>query len=266
MGIVTSFLAGLLLIYLGINGYLYWFQRQILYLPAHSLAEPRHYNMQNTEEIHIETSDGLSLKSWFKPADQSGYYLLYLHGNAGNLGDRVEKLEDLASTGWGLLAVSYRGYGGNPGSPSEEGLYNDARAAINFLLERGVTMDHIVIYGESLGSGVAIQMATEHPFKALILEAPYTSIINRAKELYPYIPIQWLIKDRFESFKKISSVTVPVLIFHGYRDDVMPIHHGRRMLMAANDPKEAHFFDPVGHTDFDMPLLASLMKKFVESH
>jgi fermentation-respiration switch protein FrsA (DUF1100 family) len=266
MGIITYFFVGILLAYTAINGYLYFFQRKILYLPAFSLAQPHHYGLQRTEEVKLHTQDGLELTAWLMKPKRSKYYMIYLQGNAGNMGDRIEKLEEFSKTGWNILAVNYRGYGSNPGTPSEEGLYLDARAAIAYLQDQGVKLDNIILYGESLGSGVAIQMATEYKFKSIILEAPYTSIVNRAKELYPYIPISLLIKDRFESINKISKTSSPLLMFHGYRDEVMPIHHGRRLLMEANDPKQAHFFDHVGHTDFDLKLLTQYMKEFVNSH
>lgn len=251
-------------IYAGMCGYLYLFQRSLIYHPVVELAEPHNYGMDDAKAVTLATSDNEKIIAWYIAPKRHQPLMVYFHGNAGNLADRVEKLKTFTANGMGMLAVSWRGYGGSSGHPTEQGLYNDARAAIAYVHSLGLKPEDFFVYGESLGSGVAIQMAMEFPFRALVLEAPYTSITNRAKEKYPYIPTHLLLKDHFNSLAKISSVHIPLMIFHGYRDDVMPISHSRRLLVAANEPKEARFFDQVAHTNFDVPEIAGLTQEFVQ--
>ena len=227
------------------------------------MEEPASYNLHNTKQIQIKTIDGLNIIAWYKAPENAQPVMLYLHGNAGNLGGRINKIRTFTNQGFGQLALSWRGYGSSGGYPSEEGLYNDARAAIQFLLDSDIKLHDIFIYGESLGTGVAVQMGMEYKVRNLILEAPYTSIANRAAELYPYFPVKFLLKDRFESIDKISSINIPVLIFHGYADNVMPIEHGKALFNKANEPKEAVFFQNTGHSDFDLNKLAQLTYEFV---
>lgn len=266
MSIFINIIIIVSLVYLGINAYLYFFQRSILYLPVKEMSGPKNYGLYDAEEIRINTDDGINITAWYIPPKHNEPVMLYLHGNAGNLGDRTEKLEAFLNKGFGMLAVSWRGYGTSDGEPTEEGLYNDARAAFKYLKYLGFSDKDIFFYGESLGSGVAVQLATEHEARAVILEAPYTAIVDRAAQLYPYIPVKMLVKDKFNSLVKIPDVHIPVLIFHGYLDEVMPITHGRAILNAANEPKEARFFEQVGHTDFNFSELANVTYNFVKNH
>lgn len=264
MSMLLNILLAVILIYAGINAYLYFFQRSILYLPVKEMSGPKNYGIYDSEEVCLNTDDGVNITAWYIAPKRNEPVMLYLHGNAGNLGDRTEKLQAFLDKGFGMLAVSWRGFGPSDGYPNEEGLYHDARAALKYLVNLKLDIKNdIFVYGESLGSGVAVQLATENDFRAIILEAPYTSISNRAAELYPYIPVKLLLKDHFKSIDKIASVNSPVLIFHGYLDEVMPISHGRRMLEAANEPKEARFFENIGHTDFNFQEIANFTYDFV---
>lgn len=264
---LTVIFVAIAAIYIAMASYLFFFQRNILYVPDTHMASPQNYGLETAIEKRITAADGTELVTWFLSGDpQTQTLLIYYHGNAGNLGGRYNKLRAFNQTGMAVLALSYRGYGSSAGTPSEEGIYQDARAAIEYGKSLGFEIENIVIYGESLGSGVAVQMATEYDVRAIALEAPYTSIAARGKERYPFIPIDLLLKDRFDSLSKIKSVTCPVLIFHGELDEVMPIHHGKRLLEAANLPKEGLFFADYGHTDFDLDMLANETIGFVQSH
>ena len=251
--------------YASICAYLYISQRNLIYVPEKEIESPENYGLHHVHQITLTTEDNLRITAWYAKAEDNNPTIIYLHGNAGNLGDRAEKITHFTNTGMGLLAVSYRGYGRSEGSPSEQGLYKDARAAIKYLIQQGIKISDIILYGESLGSGVAVQMATEYQVKAIVLEAPYTSISNRASELYPYIPVKLLLKDTFNSIDKIDNTQAATLIFHGYLDEVMPIEHGKKMLHQANEPKEAHFFKNIGHTDFDLKEITQIMQKFIIS-
>ena len=225
-------------------------QRRFLYAPDSARPDPHSAGVSDMQVERLRTADGLDVLAWFRPAiDDRKPVIVYFHGNAGHIGDRAYKMRPLLDAGFGVLLLSYRGYGGSPGSPSEDGLYADARAAIGFLSRQGVGPERIVIYGESMGSGVAVQIATETPPAALILEAPFTSLTKVAFEKVPYIPVPLLIRDRFDSLSKISRIHAPLLVIHGHRDQTVRVDHGRRLLAAANEPKRGVFVPEAGHTD-----------------
>jgi uncharacterized protein len=155
-----------------------------------------------------------------------------------------------AEAGLGVLLLEYRGYGGNPGAPSETGLYTDAAAALDFLLQhKGVPVNRLVIYGESLGSGVAVHMAAGREIGALILEAPFTRLADAASYHYPYVPVSVLLRDRFDSLSAIGRIRAPILILHGKRDRVVPVRFGHALLAAAPEPKEGWFSPEASHED-----------------
>lgn len=221
---------------------LYFGQRKLLYHPAKSLPPLQSTSIPEAETVTLVTKDGLNLTAWFLPPDKTAPTIVYFHGNAGTMAERAFKARLFKDTGLGVLFVEYRGYSGNPGSPSEEGLYLDGRAALAFLSTRNIRPDNIVLYGESLGSGVAVKMAAElagegTPARALILEAPYASIAKTAQHHYPFVPARYLIKDRFESESRIARVKTPLLIVHGDHDVVVPFDHGWSLYNQAVEPK-----------------------------
>ena len=190
----------------------------------------------------IRTEDGLTLGSWVIPAgpDSTGYWVLICHGNAGNLSEfgRPAHYARLRTLGLSLLAFDYRGYGESEGTPSEAGLYRDADAAYQYL--RGglrVPPERIIVFGHSLGSAVAVDLASRVPAAGLILDGALTSVIERGAELYPYVPVRWIGRSRFSSIDKISRVSIPKLFLHARADDVVPLAHGRRLFEAALPPK-----------------------------
>lgn len=250
-------------LYISACGYLYFFQRSILYLPDKHLDSPDKLNLPEATSLKIKTVDNVTLTAWYIPAKDNNPTIVYFHGNASNLGKRVNKFKKFNDTGFGVFAVSYRGYGDCEGSPSEEGLYNDARSAINYLVSKGLKEKDIVVYGESLGTGVAIQVALENNFRAVVLEAPYDSIVARAEELYPYAPIRLLLKDKFLSIEKIGKLHTPILFFHSKDDKVMPFSHGMKLFDAANKPKKIYVFEHAGHGGFDYHELSLLMLDFI---
>jgi fermentation-respiration switch protein FrsA (DUF1100 family) len=253
--------------YSALVAFLYFFQRHLIYLPAQFLRPPSHYGLSAVEEVTIKTKDGLKLVAWYRAPKENQPILLYFHGNTGHLGNRAEKLATFLDSPIGLLAISYRGYGGSEGSPSEEGLYADASAAVQFAVSRGFSLEQIVLYGESLGTGVAVHAATEFPsVRALVLEAPYLSVKKRAQEKYPYMPVDYILKDHFDSESKIRNVKAPILIFHGHRDEVIPFMHGQVLFALANEPKEGHWYPDVHHTDFSALELIQQLQRFLHRH
>jgi hypothetical protein len=241
---MTWTIAAAVLIYLGLLVLLRLFESNLIYFPGNQrvLIPPPSWLGLPVERVEIPTEDGVKLVGWVIPtqSDSSSLWLLICHGNAGNLSEfnRPHHYAGLRQLGLSLLAFDYRGYGESDGVPSEQGLYRDVDAAYRFLREtRGVPADRIVIFGHSLGSAVAIDLASRHPAAGLIVEGALTSATDRGRELYPYIPIRWIARSRFSSIDKVSGITVPKLFLHAAGDDVIPPAHGRRLFEAAPQPK-----------------------------
>jgi fermentation-respiration switch protein FrsA (DUF1100 family) len=245
---------------------LFAFQRRLIYHPDKVIGTPAAYGLSGFSEQLIPSGDGVTLQVWYRPAAPGFPTIIYYHGNAAHIGNRADILGHLAEKGFGVLGLSYRGYGKSTGSPSEQGIYNDARAAIGFLTAQHIPLSRIILYGESLGSGVAVQMATEFAVGGLVLEAPYTSVAARAAELYYYIPVKLLIQDKFHSLEKIGRVRAPLLLFHGERDMVIPVAHGRALFEAAPSPKHSFFFPQVAHNDFDTAAISAHVLDFAKQY
>jgi fermentation-respiration switch protein FrsA (DUF1100 family) len=240
-----------LIAYLLVLACLYVFQRQLLYFPDRSRPEHGHFAELGVREVWLTTKDGLSLLSWYLPPREGRPVILYFHGNGGNIGHRAHPMRRFGDEGYGVLLVGYRGYGGNPGSPSEAGFYADAQAAVDFLEHEGIGTDRLVLYGESLGSGVAVEMAARRPVGALVLESPYTSIAALAQYHYPYVPASLLIWDRFDAVSQIDALKAPVLILIGGRDIIVPPRFSQALYDAAPEPKEVWFAPEGGHEDLE---------------
>jgi hypothetical protein len=225
-------------------------QRALMYHPSRIVPEPEVYGASDMQVVQIVTPDGFSLRCWWKPPtrpDRSTF--LYFHGNAGNIGDRAFKVRHYLDDGYGVLLVGYRYNADAGGKPSESGLYTDGKAAYDFVREQGVPGSRIIAYGESLGSGVATKIATTNEVGAVVLEAPYTSIGDVAQTHYWYVPAKWLLIDRFDSLGRIDKLSVPLLVLHGESDALIPVRFGRKLLEAAQEPKEIHVVPGGGHAD-----------------
>ena len=240
----------LLAIYVLALAALYIFQRSFLYFPAGTYLTPAAAGADKSfTEITVKTGDGLDLKGWYAPATTKPYTLVFFHGNA----DRLETSAGLAlpfiGSGYGFLLAEYRGYSGMPGHPTETGLYADARAFIEALHAAGVADKNIVLFAHSLGTGVAVQMAVEYKPAGIILMSPFMSIAKMAQIRFPIFPAEFLARDRFENFKKITLVKCPLLEGHGGKDRVVPLSQGQKLFALANEPKEFHLFPEAGHND-----------------
>ncbi|WP_051625936.1 alpha/beta hydrolase [Kozakia baliensis] len=223
-----------------------------LYLRQDRLLFPASIHPLNTppsgmQEISLRTADGLVLKSWFHESSPNAPVIVYFHGNAGSLNWKGDRLEHFAQAGFGVLALEYRGYGGNPGHPSEAGLYRDAIAALDFLQEKGVLPERIVLYGESLGTNVAVQTALHRAVAGVVLDSPYTSIADAAAYHYPYVPARLLIKNRFDTLTCIPNLTRPLLVIRTTEDRVVPPAQSLAVFEAAQQPKEVWTTDHATH-------------------
>jgi hypothetical protein len=225
------------------------FDRFFLYFPDASRPDVSAAGVARLQEVTLATEDGLRLLSWWLPPSAGRPTIVYFHGNGGHIGYRAERLRLFARAGLGVLFLEYRGYGGNPGRPSEPGLYADARAALAFVEGQGIPDQHLVLYGESLGTGVAVRMASDRPVAALVLEAPYTSMEAVGAAHYPAALVRLLLEDRFDSLSRIGMVRAPLLVPHGERDDIIPAALGRALFAAAPEPKELWIAPAGGHND-----------------
>jgi fermentation-respiration switch protein FrsA (DUF1100 family) len=226
------------------------FQRSLLYFPSHdsvSLSEA-HAN-RLFKEFPVKTEDGIDLKAWYAPATSKPFTLVFFHGNADSLLSASYVADPYVAAGYGFLVTEYRGYSGLPGKPTEAGLYADARAYLHGLIDQGVDSKNIILFGHSLGTGVAVQMASEFHVGGLILLAPYLSIPKVAQVQYPFLPAQLLAVDRFDNAQKIGSIHAPVLIVNGVNDQVVPASQGRRLFELANEPRQFQSLPGHGHND-----------------
>ncbi len=254
-------------VYLGLLVLLFLAQRALIYHPTNVVPEPAQYGASDMQVVRIPTADGITLYCWWRaPSRNDGATFLYFHGNAGNVGDRAFKVRHYLNAGYGVLLVGYRYNSGAGGRPSEEGLYTDGEAAYAFLRAQGVPSDRIVVYGESLGSGVATHIATTREVGAVILEAPYTSIGDVAQTHYWYVPARWLILDRFDSLDRIGRLQAPLLVLHGEGDAVIPVEFGRKLFAAAPQPKEGHFVPGGGHADLYDFGIDRIVVDFLQRH
>lgn len=265
VGSVLGLVVAVGAIYLAILGYLWAAQRSFVFRPG-----PGPLNLadsvvaSNMHEVAVVSPDGLTLTAWHAPAKSGRRTIAYFQGNAGTLADRHERMLAYLQHGFGVLLVGYRGYGGNPGSPTELGLYDDARGHLDWLAGQGVHDDALVLYGESLGAAVAIQMATERRAAALVLEAPFASILHSARARYPLFAFDWLIKDKFASIDKIDRINMPLFIIHGARDGVTPLRFGQMLYERARQPKSSVWLPDAGHNDLMRFGMAELVTTFLD--
>lgn len=240
-------------------------QRSFMYFPTQDRPSPSDAGVPEMRQVTLHTADGLDLVAWYAPPTREGApTLIYFHGNGGDIGMRAGKVSPFLDAGLGVLLTTYRGYSGNPGTPSETGLYADARAARAFLEAQNTSA--IALYGESLGTGVAVQLATEMAPLAVVLEAPFTSIADLAQPQMPFLPVKALILDRFDSAAKIGEISAPLLIVHGALDATIPVQLARQLFEAAPEPKEGHFLPGAGHHDLFGHGMAALTLTFLEKN
>ncbi len=254
-----------IIVYLLVTVSLYIFQRSLLYHPA----ENNYFGDKltvNIEKVKITTEDDIELLAWYHIKDIKKYKtILYLHGNAGSLENRIHKINHFNDMNINFLLLAWRGFNGNLGKPTEQGLYQDAKSAVKWLMNKGITEENIIIYGESLGTGVATEIAQKKNFAGIILESPFTSMIAAGKSKYPIFPIKLLLKDKYESDKKIKNIMSPILVMHGEADKIVPFWMGEKIFQMANEPKYSYFSKYDDHMmEFNDELINSI-KSFLES-
>lgn len=247
------------------------FQRHLIYFPSGHVPDPRLFGLAAAEPVAFPTADGLRLHGWLVPArdPRAGATILVFNGNAGHRGFRATLAAALHERGYGVLLFDYRGYGGNPGTPTEAGLAADARAARAFLLARPeAAARRLVYFGESLGSGVATRLAAEHRPAALVLRSPFTSMTDVGAFHYPLLPVRWLLRDRFDTASRIAGLGCPLLVVAGDRDTIIPFAQSRRVFEAAAEPKRFVTIAGADHNDSalaDGPDLVEAIDRFLKT-
>ncbi len=236
--VIVVWLVALLLVYIAIVAGMYAAQRGFLYFPEKTDRSPEDVGLSGIIAQRITTNDGETLQAWYSPAKPGKPTILHFHGNAGSISGRGQRLQFYQQQGFGALFVSYRGYGSSSGAPTETGLINDALASFDWLLSEGLDTSDIAVIGESLGAAVALQLAIRKGFSALVMEAPFTSTVDVAKTHYWWLPVNLLMKDRFESIKLIKDTHIPVLVVHGELDEITNVAQGKQLYEAANSPKQ----------------------------
>ena len=243
----------------------YIFQRNLLYHPKENnyFGDPLTVEI---EKVKVNTQDRIELLSWYHNKNLNNYKtILFLHGNAGSLENRIHKINHFKDMNVNFLLISWRGFSGNKGKPTEKGLYEDAKSAVSWLKSKGVNENNIIIYGESLGTGVATEIAQNKNFAGIILESPFTSMIDAGKNQYPYLPVRLLLKDKYESNKKIKNIKSPILIMHGKVDTLVPFDMGKKMYELANEPKYYYFSEYDDHMMEYNEKLLKVLKDFISS-
>jgi len=239
-----------LCLYVGLATTVYLAQRSLMYFPDTAHTTPAAAGLPEAAEVPLTAADGVHIRAWHVPPRDGKPVIVYFHGNGGSLRYRVERFRRLVADGVGLVALEYRGYGGNGGSPSEQGLITDGAAAYGYAIAH-YPAQQTVLWGESLGSGVAVVLAAQRPVGRVILEAPFTSAAAVAELHYWYLPVRLLMKDQFRSDERIGKVTAPLLILHGVHDHVVPYAMGERLFDTAAKPKHIVRFLDGGHEDLD---------------
>jgi fermentation-respiration switch protein FrsA (DUF1100 family) len=249
--------------YLGALALLFVKQREMLFpIPTWERTSPEAAGFPEAEEHVLTTSDGEKVIIWHVPAQPGHPVILFFPGNGDFLAGRVSRFRAMTSDGAGLVALSYRGYAGSSGYPNERGILLDAAAAYAFTIAR-YAAERIVVWGFSLGTGVAVALASERPIGKLILEAPYTSTTDIAAAVFPLVPVRWLMRDQFHSDERIARVTAPLLVMHGTDDPVIPLTFGERLFALAHEPKRLVRFAGGGHDNLDYYGAIETVRRFV---
>jgi fermentation-respiration switch protein FrsA (DUF1100 family) len=246
-----------------------WFEHSQVYHPSRMMDATGAELGRPYEDVRLRAQDGVELNGWFFPAGENARYarhvFLVCHGNAGNISDRLDTCRALLESGAGVFLFDYRGYGRSKGRPSEEGTYLDAQAAYRWLVAKGFPGTNIVVFGESLGGAVGCELALREPCGGLILQSTFTSIPDIGEELFPWLPVRWLARIRYDTHRKLPGLSIPVMVMHSREDELIGFAHGERNFGAAKEPKL--FWELAGdHNDplADREQFVAGIRKFLE--
>ncbi len=247
---MIKYIISVFFIYVLIGLILFISQRKILFNTSSKPNKPEDYELQNIKELQIKTLDGLYLLAWYSRPKPNQPLLVYFHGNSFDIGQRAYRIKRYINSGWGVLLLAWRGYSGNLGKPTEKNLYIDGESAIKWIIDNlNYNYKNLIIYGESLGCAVAIELGTRYKFQSIILESPFTSVPDIARKRYKIYPIKNLILDKFDNYSKIDKILSPILIISGKKDEVIPHSHSKKLFLKAKNPKKNLFIDEAMHNN-----------------
>lgn len=264
MKALKIFLILVLVAYVAMNWYMYANQRQLMYFPATDRVTPAQVGLANVHEVMLQSASGLELVSWYGVAESGRPTILFFHGNGGAVQHRAYRFRQYMAQGYGVFVLGYPGYGGNSGQPSEESFREASELAYEYLQGRGVLAQDMVIYGQSLGSAVAVQLAARVDANGLILEAPMSSTVDVAAHHYSFLLVNLLMKDTYKSIDYIERINMPLLVMHGSDDRIIPIEFGRTLFDKASDPKRFEELRGAGHNNLSEYGVDALATEFIE--
>lgn len=245
--------------------YVFFNQSNMMYFPSADIKIPAAIGLPKMQSVAYTTSDKLSLRAWYQPAQKGYGTLVYFHGNAGNASHRAPLVRAYLDAGYGVLLAEYRGYGGNSGKPSEAGLIRDGEAALAFLSKQGIKANCTILFGESLGSAISLAMAAKNPVAALVLQAPFASMLALAKHHYPFYAYSALLRDHYNNSEYIETIKAPVLVLQGEQDKVVPIAFGRAVYQLLSSKKQFISYPQRGHNDLPTQTLNRDVLTFLQS-
>lgn len=251
--------------YIGINVLMLANQRQYMYLPSTERVAPAEAGLPDVDEVVLRTPSGTELVSWFAAAAVDRPTVLLFHGNAGAVHHRAYRVRELQAAGYGIFMLGYPGYGGSSGMPTEASLLEAAQLAYDYLREGGIGSGDIVLWGESIGTGVAVQLAAMVDAKALVLEAPMSSAVDVAREHYPLLVARYFMADTFLSVDYIDRIGMPVLVMHGDRDRIIPLRLGEKLVEHAVEPKTLVVLEGAGHNNLGQFATQRIARDFIDA-
>ena len=254
-----------LTVYFAFNAFVYAKQRDMMYIPFLERVAPAEVGLDTVEEVVLTTASNIELTSWFARPQAGRPTVLFFQGNAGAVNHRAYRFRELMAQGYGVFILGYPGYGGNAGEPTEPGFHEAAQLAYDYLRSSGVKAQDIVIYGESIGSGVAVQLAARVDAKALVLEAPMSSATDVARVHYPLLVASFFLRDSFQSVDYIDRIDMPLLVIHGEQDKIIPLPLGQKLVEHAVEPKELVVIEGAGHNNLSQYATGSIAREFIES-
>ncbi len=264
--IVTTPIVILLIVYLLVCAAMWLFQRNMIYIPTVGARPPSAYGLYNVERVALNTPDGEKLEAWSWIGDPKKPAVAFFHGNAGSLADRAITFRMFQALGLGFVAVDYRGFGNSTGKPSEAALYQDAEQVLSYLRKQfDRNNSDIILYGESLGTGIATELATRRPFAGVVLQSPYTSVAAAAKRRFFWLPVDLLLTERFSNIDRVARINAPLLVIHGKDDELFPVDMAQTLVDKARSPKTGIYLDNTGHNDLDIRDIADHLSTFVAS-
>ncbi len=267
MRLLMSAALVLVLGYLAMVGALYFLQRKLMYHPDFTRPMPAELGLEGVAPVTYESGDGLDLFAWWLPPGSPGApVILYFHGNAGTLADREDKVRHFKAMGWGALMTTYRYNAGVGGDPTEDALLADAGRAVSWLEAQGIPKSRVVLFGESLGSGIAISLAADGVGAAVVVEGGYDAVMAVAQRKYWFAPVAWLMKDKFDSRPKARKSNKPILIVHGEQDPIIPLSHARALYAASNEPKELLVLPGREHVGLYDHGMKPAVERFISQH